>query len=797
MADLLDRKLKISTKEFFYKLGYQMQTELNVNEFITKICPSLKLTEYAGLTVFKSIDTKTRGLITIYDLYTVINSYRNNSSYEMNDEDGSGNAIKNKYNLSEIDVFWIKKLSDKLLKSNSSITPKMLFDISRIKNEDEISLDLLKRKLNTIVFKNELQADDLNLMIEALNINKNNKINYEDFNNLLSISKNDNKVNASNNQNIDENNTLPLRQNNNILQKFKFDNQMSADKSSIPLNNENTNSNVVTQNNFTQSQYSNKKQPTNSNETIKTKNEKTSLPFLKKSMPNDINLKNFLDELDVFESGEWSLIEILESFRIDYETENFPIQDLFMKLKEKFHPTISLNKIKTCVDNIDKDKDGYFSYLDLINFLNENMNYDSIKLGWKLITTNIFFTRQKTPEEFFTENFQKKSKRDSGNNYQYEISFIDFTKLLIREFKLPPSLSKEMYDDLQNLLFNHKITKGDLIDTVNRQKEYDTQEINDKKLEYQNNKENLLSVNNSNKDNGISLLDKNYFEEQMKKFVGLLQKGLVPSNSQNIKNTFTKNLISFLRLPDKMNLYQFRKLFINPLQMDLSLGIGLFQLVKSYNKTNEEVLPTIKTDDLFSILLSYIDNKINTFEPKLFLYYLENGNYISLKNCFEAIQYNPDGITSIDLLNHLEMFYPDISAYILKEIIICIDENSKGIVNFKNLNDFLKKSSSKEENRFSENLILKHCASILDRKKISTFKFLKKSFGFKNKDIKNGSGELYVGEQEHKKYFADVLGLNYSECQKLQMFLSVVKNKKSYPLDRLCKFINFYRIEKN
>ena len=63
--------------------------------------------------------------------------------------------------------------------------------------------------------------------------------------------------------------------------------------------------------------------------------------------------------------------------------------------------------------------------------------------------------------------------------------------------------------------------------------------------------------------------------------------------------------------------------------------------------------------------------------------------------------------------------------------------------------------------------------------------------------IKNGSGELYVGEQEHKKYFADVLGLNYSECQKLQMFLSVVKNKKSYPLDRLCKFINFYRIEKN
>lgn len=86
-----------------------------------------------------------------------------------------------------------------------------------------------------------------------------------------------------------------------------------------------------------------------------------------------------------------------------------------------------------------------------------------------------------------------------------------------------------------------------------------------------------------NQDTGISLLDQNYFQEQMKKFVSLLQKGLVPSKTDEIKNVFIQNVSSFLRLPESLTLYQFRNLFINPLQMDLSLGIGLFQFVKSYN----------------------------------------------------------------------------------------------------------------------------------------------------------------------------------------------------------------------
>jgi hypothetical protein len=300
-----------------------------------------------------------------------------------------------------------------------------------------------------------------------------------------------------------------------------------------------------------------------------------------------------------------------------------------------------------------------------------------------------------------------------------------------------------------------------------------------------------------NQDTGISLLDQNYFQEQMKKFVSLLQKGFIPSKSKDIKNLFIKNISSFLRLPESLTLFQFRNLFINPLQMDLSLGIGLFQFVKSYNQKKEAILPTISKANLFNVLTSYINYDISEFEPKLFLFYLENGNYTSLKNCFEALEFHPNGVTAIELQKHLEMFYPTIPENIIKEVIKNIDEDSKGIISYKDLNNYLNKSCVKEENKFSENLIFKHCATILDNKNTSTEKFLKKSLGIsKNRKNNNNDDELLVQEDEHNKYFSEVLGLSYTDSKKLAMFLSVNKNNKSYALSRLAKLINFYRIEK-
>ena len=917
IAYKLGKKEKITTKEFFYKLGFQMQTELNVNDLLTRVIPELKLSNYVGITIFKSIDTKNKGVIMVQDLVTVIDSYRNDSVFKKGKNNNVYGTLQyGQYNINENDFYWLTKLSDRILDKNSTITPKMLFDISKINNEEQISLDILKRKLNSIVFKNEYKADELNLMINALNIHKNNKLSFEDFNELLLLPRKRNSLNKDNNENIDNDNInnnkdilsqLPMKNNYIAFNKFKFDkeelNPTKADnidmnqqniqefplfknliskngeniKTDLPLINagleaklyelvkekdepvrneqiaypaimgykENSEGNLPTLDALLKDKLSkvilynnNQQKEENSlNNTIEEKYKnidnnldtidrnkdnnlinnsnlsmtiekstlnKRSLPFLKKIVNQDANLQEFIKELDVFESGEWSLIDLLEDFSSDYDSEFFPVQDLYIQLKEKFYPTISLQKIKSCLDNIDKDKDGYFSYLDLINFLNDNMNYGSTKLGWKLIAAKIVSTLKKSPEDFFNQKFPKKSKYDNSTNYQTEISFVQFTKLLITYFKIHPSVSKQMYDDLQKLIYNHKITKGDLIDTVNRQLEYDQDEKNEKLNEknYKNisdmkimylNKENKIK----NQDTGISLLDQNYFQEQMKKFVSLLQKGFIPSKSDDTKNIFIKNISNFLRLPESLTLFQFRNLFINPLQMDLSLGISLFQFVKSYNNKKELVLPTISKTNLFNVLTSYINYDISEFEPKLFLFYLENGNYTSLKNCFEAIEFHPNGVTAIELQKHLEIFYPTIPLNIIKEIVKNIDEDSKGIISYKDLNNYLNKTCIKEENKFSENLIFKHCASILDSKNVSTEKFLKKSFGIgKNKKSINNE-ELLVQEDEHNKYFSDVLGLSYTECKKLSMFLSVNKNNKSYALSRLTKLINFYRIEKN
>ena len=895
MAYILSKKMKIPTKEFFYKFGYQMQTELNPNDFITKVIPEFKFSDHVGIAIFKSIDTKNKGIILVQDLVTVIDSYRNDSYYKKGKNINAYNISDinyGKHKISDNDFYWLNKLSNKLLYENSTISPKMLFDICKIENEEYMSLDNLKKKLFSLVYNKQCKADDLNLMIKALDVNKNNKLTFEEFNDLLLLPKKYGNYNKSSNiindNNISKDNTqdnqgilseLPLKNNYNTFDKFKFEREeiLSGNKKLPTLNdiidkdNQNLNINTIpepisqknnninkteqiplspyqpiinyeknsqgklpTVNNILSNKISNEiifdnnnkeNIPINNNiensidnsiekNKIKDNNlldntnlslnlninknkidNKPSLTFLKKIENQDPNLAEFIKELDVFECGEWSLIDLLEDFFSETEKEFFPTQNLFLMLKEKFNPTISLSKIKTCIDNIDKDKDGYFCYLDLINFLYDNFNYGSTKLGWKLITVKIVSTLGISPKDFFNKKFPNTKNTDN------EISFINFTKLLINYFGIVPPLAKQMYDDLQKLVFDHKITKGDLIDAVNRQVEINKEKIEEKKNNYKNipeiklmtyNKEKLLK----NEDTGISLLDQNYFEEQMKKLVNLLQKAFIVPSKDNPKNIFINNLSSFLRLPKDINLSQFRNLFINQLQVDLSLGVSLFQLVKSYNKKIEKNLPTISRYDLLKILVSYLNIENKDFEPKLFLYYLESANYTSLKYCFEALDYNKNGITVIELQKHLEMFYPNIPANIIKLIPKDIDEELRGIVSYKELNKYLNKVCTREENKFSENLIFKHCASILDSQNIQTEKYFKKNLGIKT-SVKIKNEELIVEENEHNKYFSEVLGLNYVDCRKLWTFLAINMNNKYYYLMRLIKLVNFFRIEKN
>ena len=823
IADNLQYQKKLSTIEFVFRQNLTLEQELTINEFYSNITKPLNLKDIEGITVFKALDVNKRQKIRVEDFVIVIDSYRDDNSFyakkiseieDKNLHDGNlqNNESWNPYGLNDVQLFWINKYCSYL--KTIDITERMAFDSAKIEpeNKDEkINLDNLKRKLKILIPKELVSATELNNISDAFDINNNRILSYDDYIGIIESCKNDPKF------------ALLFKKNDNEYPLMNYMINKGTDLKKLPLrtnkdffkNEENRRLENNINNNLFENEDNligtNAEYPNDNAFPLK-KSQLNNLPsFLQPKHETNKKISEFLKELDVFESGEWSLIELLEDFDI-YNNEEFsPTYELYKVLEDKFTPTIPKEKISNCVNEIDTNKNGYISYLDLINFLLNNLRYKSSKIGWKEVTRKIIYGLNMSADDFFNREF-KNEKSDNS-----EISFIEFTKLITKTFDIAPPVAKQMYDDLQSLISGHRITKGDLIDTVNRQLEYN-KNINEKrKIErelFDNgliNQElpvlntgymSSLRKDNAKEYNAISLLDKKYYEQEMKNFVKLLQKGFVPTGETEIKEVLVNNLKLFLNLPENLKMSQFRELFIKPLGMDYGLGIATFQLVKSYNKDNTtndalnktEILSTINTDTLFDVLTSYVDFNLSNFEPRLFLYYLENGRFSPLKMCFESIPYNYEGIAILDLIRQMEIFYPKLPKIILKNVIKDLDHDEKGLITYKDLCDFIYENCSKENNRFSDDLILKHLASILDIKHVDTEPFLKNAI-YKRYNKSNKGKENIVNLDMHNNYFIVVLKFNTEQSESFFLFLSNIKNKNCYTLQHLVKLINSIRTE--
>ena len=113
------------------------------------------------------------------------------------------------------------------------------------------------------LFKKECKADELNLMINAIDINKNNKLTFEEFNDLIMLPKkqgnlnniksNENKISQSNQDIISE---LPIKSNYSTFNKFKFkteemqsgDNKLPTLNDIIDMKGEKININIIPEN---------------------------------------------------------------------------------------------------------------------------------------------------------------------------------------------------------------------------------------------------------------------------------------------------------------------------------------------------------------------------------------------------------------------------------------------------------------------------------------------------------------------------------------------------------------------
>lgn len=802
---------KWSTMEFIYLQGLCLEDELNINEFLSKIIIKLKLENELGINVFRALDVEKKGKITVENFVMVIDSYRdkekkrrnktNESEKESNadSEEMKRNAFEGidgkLFTIADQNIFWINKFLE-LLKS-IEITEKMCFENSKESPFDkEINVDSMKRKLKLMLPQNKTSAIELNNIADAFDINKNRKINYEEYSEIISKAQDDPKYNVIS------------KQKQNIYPLISYMSSANKNISDLPLRNNprffedpsKSKMRIAQTNNEEEKNRKNEEEIHNINELLpeeereKLEDDKQESTYVnlfgeeKEALSKEMN--EFVRNLDVFEAGEWSLINLCEDFDIPENEKLAPCTTLYKILEDKFCPTIEKDKISIAMKEIDKNMDGLFSYIDLILFLKKIFNYYSTKLGWKEVTRKIIYEHNQSPENYLNSNL------NLVENIHNEISFASFVKFLSGNFAIPPEVAKAMYDDLQGIIVNHKITRADIIDTINRQIE-----LNDSKTKKENEENNIvdgknylrsINKNNNNYYSAISLLDKKYYEQEMKNFVSILQRAFIPSNSQDIEETLKNNLILFVNFPEKVKLSQFREYFIKPLSMDYALGICTFQIAKTFKNSSQGTndnssLMEVQTSSLMKIILSYINYDIINFDARALIFFIENGKYPPLKFCFESIPYNYKGITTIEIMKFLEIFYPKLHKTLIKELVKCIDEQSTGLISFYALTNFIFNYSIKEENMYSTDLMLKYVASLIDLKKMDTEKYLR------NYIITNDKRNKHVSIDSHNRYFVSELLFDEKQTENLFIYLSNINQNGKYALSRLVCLINQIR----
>jgi hypothetical protein len=770
VAYIIERRLKLSTVEFVFKNGLTLEQELNINDFYLKISDSLKIDDITSIIVFKGLDYSKKGKIKVEDFVVVIDSYRNDIGvrntkgtpqggrgdfyviksdieyfkeqlgvntvtvdeiYErskgsgftnvlnalralLNDTDmtrvenvlcliktednkvnkvdiqkllaqdkidnkfifdmSKSKAIKtNKYGLNDAQIYWINKLISLLESIN--VTPLMAFEAAIEKNKGEINLDTYKKKLNILISPGKVTATELNYIADSLNVYNNRVLPQQDYIDIIGIAESDPRVNLFSasthvkdsknnfknplyNTFTDNENNLPIRGNNKAIQTIRDD----FNKTNFSFKSDGGDVNKLL------NSLDGKPQAKNNN-------------FVKTEVKKEEVTEEFVKDLDVFEHGEWSLIELLEETKITTKN-SLPSYDLFGILVNKYTPAIPKDKLYKVLKLIDTNQDGMITNYDLISFLLNTVKHSSTKLALKEIARSIEYDHNLSTEDYFSRKYLQPN---------HNLNFVTFTQFFVKNFEINPPVVKKLFDEIKHILNGKEnITVADVIDIINEYREANS------KVER---KKELVS---------ISVLDKKFYEEEMRNFVRRLHKGF---GCINVKQTLLKdNLLYFLSPTNTMNLYYFRENFIKSLGMDLPLGIATFQLLKSFSNKDESV---ITKDDLFNLIYSYTDIGITKFDPEVIVTNLEN-NGMPLKYCLGEIYYNPGGIAAYEVLRCLESYYPKFHKSILLALVKFMDRLSLGVLTYKDLSDAIYQYSKKDN--LAPLLMIKHVASILDTK---------------------------------------------------------------------------------
>jgi hypothetical protein len=731
-----------------------------------------------------------------------------------------------RFNLDESKIYWISKF--KGLLNSIKLTPKMVFSVTickkenersidnNIKSSDKINLDHLKKKLKILFPVNLVSANDINNFVDALDINRDRSINQKDF---LEIMDDIKEFNV-------EVDNFGVSFNKTNLNEHFFKNMNDKSKSTIFYNTLPIKGNYETLSKINKELNENEEEiqkikNLKDNEKIKSNDLQKSINKLEKSKENNLNaeikddlrnnefMKKFIKEIEVFESGDWALIEILENitFLNTSKKQNFITCNelLLLYLLPKFHPTITKKDLFAFCKILDSNNKGFVTFKDMYIFLLEHLYHKSVKLSLKEVVYEIEINCNKSIEEYIYSVF--------GSDSSLQIlSFMNFTKFLLDKFSLPPQIIKKIYYDFIEK-YNRQITVADLIDSF---KDYSF--IN--KTQYK-----------ENENNDIHIIDKNYFEEKIKEFVLELSKSFPVNKKSEGNNYYTleDSLVKYLNFKENetLELSEFRELLVKPLNLEYSLSISIFQILKSFSGKSY-----IYLKDLINFLDSYLminqmgdlknlDNIEMLMLDPFYICKLIELKGSELKFCLESLPYSSKYVSTLEFRRTLEDFYPFYPskalyflALSLEKAIIKTSFNNQQInkVDVKKISgkstlnvliEFLHKFSSK--NNFSEKLIFKYLASICDfYDEDQDYK----KFEIKSLDMaKNGinclvnrhlSKNNIVNINEHTSFFNYKLKFSNEVSEKLFFYLSgsnkELNNNGTYLISDLCSNVDFYRI---
>ena len=607
--------------------------------------------------------------------------------------------------LNDVEVFWLNKLN--LVMTEMNLSSQNLIDSHE--SDTKINLDVMSKKLRSIIPEKRLSSLEIENIITCIDINKNKEISLKEFNDLLQLSNSDKTLRKTLRQSI--NKLEPLKKSS-LSKEFKT--QKTYNIKDLPIK-----GNIEVINDIRQSIMRSKTEDINFKEQLKlTKipSKEDSKVFISNSKefenkviePSPKNKENNIDdfhrvhtlkqsskkmevimkkkttiqidsedkkyfglkeeqidakkivvdenlirevlkELDLLDEGQDLLIDLLENNVTFDEAGKNPVFNVFNMLLKNF-PLIERGKLFEISKCIDDNRDGFIEINDLIEFLLNQMNYKSFKLAYKTI-----LKRTKNDISSLEEKFLKEKL-----NLDSMISLVEFLKFFKKNFDLDPAIIKKLYDEIKEKKAKTTLQIVDIIDSLNE-------------FEVSENNQNLGNkISNSNK---MNILEMKSFEIEIKKFV--------KSYIQTYGKPFEGNDFN---LPKKINIEKFRE-FIKEAKINFQLGMSIFYLIKSFSNNRNEYF--IMKDDLFEFLNSY-KGEIEPLSISDIVQNLENYG-CPLKFCFANLPTANNGASKIDLESALQKCYPNFSNEVLNKIVTELNRGMSESISLTTIQEFLMK----------------------------------------------------------------------------------------------------------